>query len=68
MERYHNTSLTRQSGANSPAPSNERKRLFLAARLRALQVQLRHGRNVYAADITRLARYCADSGGPEARS
>jgi hypothetical protein len=68
MERYHEEAVSRQILENSFAPSTEKKRLFLAARLRALQVQLRHGRDVYAADIARLARYCADSGRPEERS
>jgi len=43
------------------------RRLMLAAQLRALQLQLRQGRAVYAADITRLTRYCADYRGPETR-
>ena len=48
--------------------ATEARRLMLAVRPRVLQVQLRHGRNVFAADITRLALHCADSGAPEARS
>jgi hypothetical protein len=41
------------------------KRLLLSSRLRALQMQLRHGRDVRASDLTLLFPYCADSGGPE---
>jgi hypothetical protein len=44
------------------------RRLMLAVRLRVLQMQLRHGRDVHAADITRLTRYCVDARAPEARS
>lgn len=68
MERYHEATSSRQLLENSFALSNEKRRLFLASRLRALQVQLRHGRNVHVADINGLARYCVDSGGSEVRS
>jgi hypothetical protein len=61
VKTYHKPIDRGPSPENSLALPTERKRLLLASRLRALQVQLRHGRDVHAADITRLARYCADA-------
>ena len=68
MERYHTVTASRQPQANSFISNPERKRLFLAARLRTLQAQLRQGLDIRRSELTLLMPYCIDSGGTAARS
>jgi hypothetical protein len=67
MKTYHKTSPRRQSIENPETLIPANKRVSLAVRLRVLQMQLRHGRNVEESDLTRLLPYCSGSRGGEAQ-
>jgi hypothetical protein len=68
MKTYHTTAVRGQSVESSRTLALNNRPLMLLSRLRALQVQLRHGRKIHASDLVRLFPYCADSGGPEGRA